>query len=61
MNSRRSQTNSFLYAGGTFTFIFIVPELKLVAAFAGKNHGKREQLIPLQILSQEIVPSLIEG
>jgi CubicO group peptidase (beta-lactamase class C family) len=52
---------SLIYAHGNGgNFILIVPELKLVAAFTGKNYGKPEQFIPLQLLSREIVPSLIE-
>lgn len=56
----RGQPVSLIYAHGNGgNFIFIVPELKLVAAFTGKNYGKRTQFIPMQILTREIVPSLI--
>ncbi|WP_417451155.1 serine hydrolase domain-containing protein [Kordiimonas sp.] len=52
---------SLMYAHGNGgTFIFIVPELKLVAAFTGKNYGEPAQFIPLQILSREIIPALID-
>lgn len=52
---------SLVYAHGNGgNFILIVPELNLVAAFTGKNYGKPEQFIPLQLLSREIVPSLVE-
>lgn len=53
---------SLVYAQGNGgNFILIVPELKLVAAFTGKNYGKPEQFIPLQLLSREIVPALVGG
>lgn len=51
---------SLLYAHGNGgNFIFIVPELKLVAAFTGKNYGKASQFIPNRIVAQQIVPALI--
>jgi CubicO group peptidase (beta-lactamase class C family) len=51
---------SLIHAHGNGgTFIFIIPELQLVAAFTGKNYGKPTQFIPLQILTREIVPALI--
>ena len=51
---------SLLYAHGNGgNFIFIVPELDLVAAFTGKNYGKRTQFIPNQLVAQKIVPALI--
>ena len=51
---------SLIYAHGNGgTFVFIVPELKLVAAFTGKNYGKHSQFIPLQVFTREIVPSLV--
>lgn len=53
---------TLLYAHGNGgNFIFIVPELNLVASFTGKNYGKRTQFIPNQIVAQKIVPALIEG
>lgn len=53
---------SLIYAHGNGgNFIFIVPELDLVAAFTGKNYGKREQFIPNQLVAQRIVPALIDG
>lgn len=53
---------SLIYAHGNGgNFIFIVPELELVAAFTGKNYGKRSQFIPNQLVAQRIVPALIEG
>lgn len=53
---------SLLYAHGNGgNFIFIVPELDLVAAFTGKNYGKRTQFIPNQLVAQKIVPALIVG
>lgn len=56
----KGQPVSLIYAHGNGgNFIFIVPELKLVAAFTGKNYGKPTQFIPLQILTREIVPALI--
>lgn len=52
---------SLMYAHGNGgTYIFVVPELKLVAAFTGKNFNKPEQMIPLQLLSHQIVPSLVK-
>lgn len=52
---------SLVYAHGNGgNFIFIVPELRLVAAFNGRNYGKPEQFTPLRILTQEIVPALVE-
>lgn len=52
---------SLIYAHGNGgNFIFIVPELKLVAAFTGKNYGKPSQFIPVQLLSAEIVPALVQ-
>jgi len=57
----KGQPVSLMYAHGNGgNFIFIVPELKLVAAFTGKNYGKPSQFIPMQLLSQEIVPALID-
>lgn len=51
---------SLLYAHGNGgNFIFIVPELKLVAAFTGKNYGKPTQFIPNRLVAQKIVPALI--
>ena len=51
---------SLIYAHGNGgNFIFIVPELNLVAAFTGENYGKRTQFIPNQIVAQKIVPALI--
>lgn len=53
---------SLIYAHGNGgNFIFIVPELDLVAAFTGKNYGKRTQFIPNQLVAQQIVPALIEA
>ncbi len=53
---------TLLYAHGNGgNFIFIVPELNLVASFTGKNYGKRTQFIPNQIVAQKIVPTLIDG
>jgi len=50
---------SLKYAHGNGgNFIFVVPELELVAAFTGRNYGKPEQFIPLELLSREIVPAL---
>ncbi|WP_417458050.1 serine hydrolase domain-containing protein [Kordiimonas sp.] len=57
----KGQPVSLIYAHGNGgNFIFIVPELKLVAAFTGKNYGKPTQFIPMQILTREIIPALIE-
>lgn len=51
---------TLLYAHGNGgNFIFIVPELNLVASFTGKNYGKRTQFIPNQLVAQKIVPALI--
>ena len=51
---------SLIYAHGNGgNFIFIVPELDLVAAFTGKNYGKRTQFIPNQLVAQKILPALI--
>ncbi len=56
----KGQLISLVYAHGNGgNFIFIVPELKLVAAFTGKNYGDRSQFIPMQLLTREIIPSLI--
>ena len=53
---------TLLYAHGNGgNFIFIVPELDLVASFTGKNYGKRTQFIPNQLVAQKIVPALIAG
>ena len=52
---------TLVYAHGNGgNFIFIVPELELVAAFTGKNYGKSSQFLPNQIIAQQIVPALIE-
>ncbi|SDE08008.1 serine hydrolase domain-containing protein [Kordiimonas lacus] len=57
----KEQPISLVYAHGNGgNFIFVVPELKLVAAFTGKNYGDRAQFIPMQLLTREIIPSLIE-
>ncbi len=51
---------SLLYAHGNGgNFIFIVPELQLVAAFTGENYGKPTQFIPNQLVAQKMVPALI--
>lgn len=51
---------SLLYAHGNGgNFIFIVPELDLVAAFTGKNYGKSSQFIPNRLIAQQIIPALI--
>lgn len=56
----KGQPVSLIYAHGNGgNFIFYVPELKLVAAFTGKNYGDRSQFIPMQLLTREIIPSLI--
>ncbi len=53
---------SLIYAHGNGgNFIFIVPELELVAAFTGKNYGKPTQFIPNRLVAQRIVPALIDG
>jgi len=58
----KEQPISLIYAHGNGgNFIFYVPELRLVAAFTGKNYGDRTQFIPMQLLTREIIPSLIEG
>jgi CubicO group peptidase (beta-lactamase class C family) len=52
---------TLIYAHGNGgNFIFIVPELELVAAFTGTNYGRREQFIPLQLLSQKIMPAVLK-
>lgn len=52
---------SLLYAHGNGgNFIFIVPELDLVAAFTGKNYGKPTQFIPNRLVAQRMVPALIQ-
>ena len=57
----KGQPVSLRFAHGNGgNFIFIVPELALVAAFNGRNYGKPEQFIPMQIVTQEIVPALID-
>jgi CubicO group peptidase (beta-lactamase class C family) len=54
------KTLTLIYAHGNGgNFVFIIPELELVSAFTGTNFGKREQFIPLQLLSQRIVPALL--
>ncbi|NVJ69912.1 MAG: serine hydrolase [Alphaproteobacteria bacterium] len=56
----KEQPLSLIYAHGNGgNFIFVVPELNLVAAFTGKNYGKPTQFIPMQILTREIIPALI--
>lgn len=48
---------SLIYAHGNGgNFIFIVPELEIVAAFTGKNFGKPSQFTALQFFTREIVP-----
>lgn len=54
------QPLSLIYAHGNGgNFIFFVPELNLVAASNANNYGKREQFIPMQILSEQLIPALI--
>jgi len=54
------QAVSLVYAHGNGgNFIFIVPELGLVAAFNANNYNSREQFIPMQILSEEMIPALL--
>lgn len=56
------QPVSIIYAHGNGgNFITIVPELGLVAAFTGKNYGKPSQFTAFQILTRELVPSLVEA
>ncbi len=51
---------TLLYAHGNGgNFIFIVPELELVAAFTGKNYGKNTQFIPNQLVARRMIPALI--
>lgn len=51
---------TLLYAHGNGgNFIFIVPELNLVASFTGKNYGKPAQFIPNRLVAQKIVPALL--
>jgi hypothetical protein len=60
LNIRWASAGALLFAhgnGGNFTFI--VPELELVATFNGRNYGKPEQFIPMQITTQEIGSGLI--
>lgn len=50
---------TIMYAHGNGgNFIFIVPELEIVASFTGKNYGKPSQFTALQIFSREIVPAI---
>ena len=56
----KGKSITLLYAHGNGgNFIFVVPELDLVAAFTGKNYGKPTQFIPNRIVAQQIVPILI--
>ncbi len=58
----KGKSITLLYAHGNGgNFIFVVPELDLVAAFTGKNYGKPTQFIPNRIVAQKIVPALIDG
>ncbi len=52
---------NLIYAHGNGgNFIFLVPELDLVAAFTGVNFGKSAQFIPKRLLTQKIIPALID-
>ena len=44
--------------GNGGNFIFIVPELGVVAAFTGTNYGKPSQFTALQIFASRIVPAI---
>ena len=53
---------SLTYAHGNGgTFIFIVPELKLEAAFTGVNFGMRSQFTAKNLFTREIIPALINA
>lgn len=53
---------TIMYAHGNGgNFIFIVPELEIVAAFTGKNYGKPSQFTALRIFSREIVPAIAQN
>ena len=52
---------TLIYAHGNGgNFIFLVPELKIVAAFTGVNFGSRDQFIPKQLLTRRIIPALLK-
>jgi len=56
----KGKSVTLLYAHGNGgNFIFVVPELNLVASFTGKNYGKPTQFIPNRIIAQKIVPLLV--
>lgn len=45
--------------GNGGNFIFIVPELGIVAAFTGTNYGKPTQFTAMQIFANRIVPAVV--
>ncbi|UTW59704.1 serine hydrolase [Kordiimonas sp. SCSIO 12603] len=52
---------TLIYAHGNGgNFIFLVPELKIVAAFTGVNFGSRDQFIPKNLLTRRIIPALLK-
>ena len=57
----RGRPITLRYAHGNGgTFVVIVRELDLVAAFTGENYGRPDQFIPLKLLVEVVIPALLE-
>lgn len=57
----RGRPITLRYAHGNGgTFVVIVRELDLVAAFTGENYGRPEQFIPMKLLVEVVIPALLE-
>lgn len=42
--------------GNGGNFIFVVPELALVASFTGTNFNQRRQFVPMKLLAERLIP-----
>lgn len=46
--------------GNGGNFVFVVPELEVVAAFTGRNYNSPEQFLPARLLVETLIPALAE-
>ncbi len=49
-------TRVYYAHGNGGNFVFVVPELALVASFTGTNFNQRRQFVPMKLLADRIIP-----